>query len=108
MVTPAGTGEMYLSIAWSGECTINVPGIDPITEAAGGVLIVKVNEACTEGLWYSYISGDVDMGELAVDFATGDIFTAVRRVGRKRGRGEPSFTQLNIHPFRASTYRTHV
>jgi hypothetical protein len=79
MLAPAGTGEMYLSVAWDGKCTVNVPGIAPITDAAGGQLIVKINEACTAGLWYSYIAGDVDGGELAVDLATGDIFGAVRR-----------------------------
>lgn len=84
MVTAGpGTGEMYLSVASDGECTIDVPGIAPITDAAGGLIIVKINKPCTGGLWYSSIStisGAVDMLELAVDFATGDIFGAVRRI----------------------------
>lgn len=80
-LAPVGTGEMYLSLSWNGACTINVPGLAPITDAAGGLIIVKINEACTAGLWYSYISGTVDMGELTTDSATGDIFGAVRRNG---------------------------
>jgi hypothetical protein len=80
---------MYLSVVWGGDCTLNIPGIAPITEAGDGQLIVKVNEACTGGLWYSYIAGNVDGGQLAVDPATGDILGAVRRGGgEEEGRGK--------------------
>lgn len=86
-LAPVGTGEMYLSVAWDGACTINAPSLPAITpQAGGGQLIFKINEACTNGLWYSYISGSVDGGQLAVDFATGDIFGAVRG-GAERRRG---------------------
>lgn len=113
-LAPAGTGEMYVSIVWDGECTLNVPGIAPITEAGGGQLIVKINEACTEGLWYSYIGGDVDGGQLAVDFATGDILGAVRWGGWRGGGTRRLYDQNSFtspldatHPYiQVSTFQS--
>lgn len=91
---------MYLAVAWNGACTINAPGL-PAINPPGGQLIFRINEACTNGLWYSYIGGNIDGGQLAVDSATGDIFGTVRG-GRREEKGRGEF-MAKTHSHRAST-----